>query len=194
MSTPQQHHAYSCELTHPSSPRATLPHVKKSTTLATVTINPPAIRRPVLSLAKRGLATRKLHRDRIPTPTPLPAGRLNSTRPSLSPVSSNYAPRVLAGQFEPTALRARQIASNRNQSLHELAYELGYASAPPRIRVQPVDLASRTRTEIAAATGYDVSDISRLFARRHPPTLTKLAKVAAVYDAWLDDMLTALGW
>jgi hypothetical protein len=162
--------------------------VKKSTTtLAT----PPAIRQP--SIGKRALAARKLHRDGHQNSTLIGVGRFDSVRP-LSPVSSNYAPRVLAGQFEPTALRARKIAADRGQSLHELAYELGYASAPPRIRTQPVDIASRTRTEIAAATGYDVSDISRLFARRHPPTLTKLAKVAAVYDAWLDDMLTALGW
>lgn len=156
----------------------------------------PVIHRP--SINKRGLAARREHRDRErkdrSTHTRTHAGRLNSVRPTLSPVSSNYAPRVLAGQFEPTALRARQIASDRGQSLHELAYELGYAQAPPRVRTQSVDIHSRTRTEIAAATGYDVSDISRLFARRHPPTLTKLAKVAAVYDVWLDDMLTALGW
>lgn len=184
------------DLTHSSTRRATLPCVKKSTTqLATgsvvSTIVHPIIHRPTIT--KRALAARKSRRDRTPRSTTSP-DRMNSVRPSLSPVSSNYAPRVLAGQFEPTALRARQIASDRGQSLHELAYELGYASAPPRVRTQPVDLSAHTRTEIAAATGYDVSDISRLFARRHPPTLTKLAKVAAVYDVWLDDMLTALGW
>lgn len=143
------------------------------------------------SITKRALSARTARRRLgIHTHTHTRPQRLPHTA---RPVSSNYAPRVLAGQFEPTALRARQIAADRGQSLHELAHELGYAPAPPRIRTK-VDLSAHTRTEIASRTGYSISDISRLFARRHPPTLTKLAKVAAVYGAWLDDMLTALGW
>lgn len=107
--------------------------------------------------------------------------------------ASNYVARVLAGEFEPTALRAREIAEARGQSLHALAHELGYAGAPPKVRTR-VRLESISRTKLAALSGYALSDISRLFARRHPPTLTKLARIAKAYGAWMDDMLEAIGW
>jgi hypothetical protein len=105
----------------------------------------------------------------------------------------NYESRVLAGEFEPTALRARTIAASRGTTLHELAHDLGYALPPPAVR-RCVDLTALTRSALAAATGYAISDISRTFARRHPPTLTKLARIAAAYEAWMDDVLTAMGW
>lgn len=105
----------------------------------------------------------------------------------------NYTARVLAGEFEPTALRAREIAAATGVTLHKLAQDLGYADAPPKIR-RVVDLGVISRSDLAERTGYDVTDISRTFARKHPPTLTKLARLAAAYGMWMDDMLTALGW
>lgn len=106
----------------------------------------------------------------------------------------NYAARVLAGEFEPTALKAREIAASRGQSLHALAHELGYAKPAPCVRKLHVDLRSISRSKLAELSGYSLSDVSRLFARRHPPTLTKLARIAEAYGAWMDDVLDAMGW
>jgi transcriptional regulator with XRE-family HTH domain len=99
----------------------------------------------------------------------------------------------MAGEFEPTALRARAIAESRNVSLHALAAELGYADAPPRVR-RLVVLDSLSHAELVRLTGYHKSEISRFFARRHPPTLSKLARIASAYGAWMDDVLSAMGW
>ena len=139
---------------------------------------------PKTSISKRALSLRRAHR--------LASQRASSSRRTAS-IAANYAPRVLAGDFEPTAVRARHVAQSRNQTLHELAHELGYASTPPRVR-KPVDLDSLRPADVARASGYDISDVCRVFARKHPPTLTKLARIAAAYDAWMDDVLTAIGW
>lgn len=144
-------------------------------------------------IGKRALSLRKATRAaRIDARIDNVVGHPPAANYSHSP-AANYTARVLSGEFEPTALRARTIAASRGQSLHELAHELGYADAPPRVR-QPLDLGSLSRSKLATLTGYHISDLSRLFARRHPPSLTKLAKVAAAYGATLDDTLSALGW
>jgi transcriptional regulator with XRE-family HTH domain len=139
---------------------------------------------PRTSIGKRGLALRRASR--------LHPSAVKSVR-AVRAESENYAARVLSGEFEPTAPRARRIAESQGESLHALAHRLGYADAPPRVRT-PVDLSSLTRREVASRTRYHISDVSRLFARKHPPTLTKLARVAKAYGAWMDDVLTALGW
>lgn len=141
------------------------------------------------SIGKQGLSLRRSARSRVSKPQ-LAVRQLSDDAHTKS---EHYTQRVLAGEFEPTALRARRIATDQGVTLHELAHKLGYAGEPPRTRSQP-RLASLTRSELATATGYHISDISRLFARKHPPTLTKLAKVAAAYEAWMDDVLTELGW
>ncbi len=51
-----------------------------------------------------------------------------------------------------------------------------------------------SRVALAHATGYHITEISRFFARRHPPTLSKLARIAAAYGGWMDDVLSAMGW
>ena len=159
-------------------PRSTLPAAA-----ATAPLDTPLSKRS--SIGKRALSLRKQTRSGIATAATTPR--------ALPENDEHYTARVLAGEFEPTALRAREIAVARGITLHELAHQLGYAAAPPRVRAQP-QLSAVTRSDLAVATGYHISDISRLFARKHPPTLTKLAKVAAAYNAYMDDVLTALGW
>lgn len=146
--------------------------------------------------AKLGLSLRR--RIRLAVERPKIARRVHRATASHHTRSResapNYAARVLAGEFEPTALKAREIAASRGQSLHALAHELGYAKPAPRIRKRHVDLRSISRSDLASRSGYSLSDVSRLFRRRHPPTLTKLARIAEVYGAWMDDVLSAMGW
>lgn len=150
--------------------------------------------------SKLGLSIRR--RIRLASKTPSRQTHRTRTRPTLShphharsrESAPNYAARVLAGEFEPTALKAREIAASRGQSLHALAHELGYAKPSPKVRSVPVDLNSISRSKLAQLSGYSLSDVSRLFARRHPPTLTKLARIAEAYGAWMDDVLDAMGW
>lgn len=151
----------------------------------------PAKKRTIRSQASASLArARRTHdRDRGDRGGDR-GGKLS--RSETAPVA-NYATRVMSGEFEPTAIKARAIAAQRGESLHQLAHDLGYAQRPPAAR-KSVDLDTISRSRLAEATGYDISDISRLFAHKHPPTLTKLARVAAAYGVWMDDMLTALGW
>lgn len=146
--------------------------------------------------AKLGLSIRRRMRLAVERPkTGRKLHRVTTSHHARSRESApNYAARVLAGEFEPTALKAREIAASRGQSLHALAHELGYAKPAPNIRRQPVDLRSISRSQLAERSGYSLSDVSRLFARRHPPTLTKLARIAEVYGAWMDDVLDAMGW
>lgn len=188
----------SSSLANTQSQRATLPCVMKSTlSKFRGAVPKSSITRRSHSASRASTPAARLGSRKVSSSSGSSSGSGSSAnssdKRSNHPLSANYAPRVLAGQFEPTALRARQIAADRGQTLHELAHELGYAPPPPAIR-QSVSLTAHSRTEVAALTGYDITDISRLFARRHPPTLTKLARVAAAYNATLDDMLTALGW
>lgn len=167
-------------------PRSTLP--------AAAPLDTPLSRQS--SIGKRGLALRKATRGsqaRTRATTAVAVSAATAPARNQPENGEHYTARVLAGEFEPTALRAREIAAAKGITLHELAHQLGYAAAPPRVRARP-QLSTITRSDLAAATGYHISDISRLFARRHPPTLTKLAKVAAAYGAYMDDVLSALGW
>jgi transcriptional regulator with XRE-family HTH domain len=145
------------------------------------------------SIAKRALGLRKLGR----TGHGATRGAQRATRDTRArrnaEMAPNYEHRVMSRAFEPTAIKARELAERRGVSLHALAHELGYADAPPRVR-KPVDLRAMSRSALATATGYDITDISRLFARKHPPTISKLARIAAAYGVWLDDMLVAIGW
>ena len=118
---------------------------------------------------------------------------MEASRPVAGVPAANYESRIRNREFEPTAVRAREIARQRGITLHELAHELGYAGAPPRTRTV-LDFTTMRRTDLAHATGYTPSEISRTFARRHPPTLTKLGKIAAAYGALMDDVLEKLGW
>lgn len=141
------------------------------------------------AIGKRSLALRKQGRTAIRRV----ADRRSTQQRGASEMAANYEPRVMAREFEPTALKARDLADRRGISLHELAYQLGYATAPPRMR-KKVDVSAISRSELAAITEYDLTEISRLFARRHPPKLSKLARIAAAYGVWMDDMLVAIGW
>lgn len=140
------------------------------------------------AIGKRSLALRKQGRTAA-----IRRAERRGVQRGASEMAANYEPRVMAREFEPTALKARDLADRRGISLHELAYQLGYATAPPRMR-KKVDVSAISRSELAAITEYDLTEISRLFARRHPPKLSKLARIAAAYGVWMDDMLVAIGW
>ena len=87
------------------------------------------------------------------------------------------------------------IARGRGMSLDELAWELGIATRPPLVPSQrrPVDLDEVSRTEIAKATGYTVSDVCRFLGpNRHRPHLRKLVAIAEAMWVSCEDLYYAL--